>query len=118
MASSSLPFLTFSSHNKLSSGVGNYNFFIEKGKKGQNYQLPIACSLKLVQEEGLCYQKVWRLWEKGTEDKEDKGQPGCKEDEVESGKGKDEDVGGEDAKADWHRVDHGEGGACLTLHYG
>ena len=46
------------------------------------------------------YQKVWRLWEKGTEEKEGERESGGKEDEEGSRKGKDEDVGDEDAKAD------------------
>ena len=43
---------------------------------------------------------MWRLWEEGTEEEEGERESGCKEDEEGGGKGKDEDVGGEDAKAD------------------
>ena len=43
---------------------------------------------------------MWRLWEKGTEEKEGERESGGKEDEEGGRKGKDEDVGGEDAKAD------------------
>ena len=61
------------------------------------------------------YQKVWRLWEKGTEKEEEKWESGCKEDEEGGGEGEDEDVGGEDAEADGQRVDHGQGCSGLEL---
>ena len=61
------------------------------------------------------YQKVWRLWEKGTEKEKEEGESGCKEDEEGGGEGEDEDVGGEDAEADGQRVDHGQGCSGLEL---
>ena len=56
---------------------------------------------------------MWGLWEKGAEEEESEGESGCKEDEEGGGEGEDEDVGGEDAKADRHRVDHGQRGPGL-----
>ena len=58
---------------------------------------------------------MWRLREKGTEEKEGERESGRKEDEEGSRKGKDEDVGGEDAEADGQCVDHGEGCSGLEL---
>ena len=60
------------------------------------------------------YQEVWRLRKKGAEDEECQREPWGEEDEVEGGEGEDEDVGGEDAKADRHRVDHGQRGPGLA----
>ena len=48
----------------------------------------------------MSYQKVWRLWEKRSEEEKDEGESGCKEDEEGGGEYSDEDVRGEDAKAD------------------